>query len=79
MGRLPECTITLNDPNVSRRHAEIRPGNEIVIVDDGSTNGTKVRSKNSVPFSAWFEMYTICSGNRRGLTVLITAPIPEIA
>jgi hypothetical protein len=42
VGRLPECTITLNDPNVSRRHAEIRPGNEIVIVDLGSTNGTKV-------------------------------------
>lgn len=42
IGRLPECTITLTDPNVSRRHAEIRPGDEIVIVDLGSTNGTKV-------------------------------------
>jgi pSer/pThr/pTyr-binding forkhead associated (FHA) protein len=42
IGRLPECTITLNDPNVSRRHAEIRPGNAIVIADLGSTNGTKV-------------------------------------
>jgi Protein of unknown function (DUF3662)/FHA domain len=42
IGRLPECTITLSDPNVSRRHAEIRPGNEIVIADLGSTNGTKV-------------------------------------
>jgi hypothetical protein len=42
IGRLPECTITLNDANVSRRHAEIRPGNEIVIADLGSTNGTKV-------------------------------------
>jgi hypothetical protein len=42
IGRLPECTIALNDPNVSRRHAEIRPGNEIVIADLGSTNGTKV-------------------------------------
>ena len=42
IGRLPECTITLNDANVSRRHAEIRPGDEIYIVDLGSTNGTKV-------------------------------------
>jgi Protein of unknown function (DUF3662)/FHA domain len=42
LGRLPECTITLNDPNVSRRHAEIRPGSQLTIVDLGSTNGTKV-------------------------------------
>lgn len=42
LGRLPECTVTLNDPNVSRRHAEIRPGTELTIVDLGSTNGTKV-------------------------------------
>jgi hypothetical protein len=42
LGRLPECTVTLNDPNVSRRHAEIRPGSELTIVDLGSTNGTKV-------------------------------------
>lgn len=42
LGRLPECTVSLNDPNVSRRHAEIRPGSELTIVDLGSTNGTKV-------------------------------------
>jgi hypothetical protein len=42
IGRLPECTIALTDPNVSRRHAEVRPGDPIVIVDLGSTNGTKV-------------------------------------
>ena len=42
IGRLPECTVTLNDPNVSRHHAEVRPGGELTIVDLGSTNGTKV-------------------------------------
>jgi predicted component of type VI protein secretion system len=42
IGRLPECTITLTDPNVSRRHAEVRPGTQITVVDLGSTNGTKV-------------------------------------
>ena len=43
IGRLPECNITLNDPNVSRHHAEIRPqGEGFVIVDLGSTNGIKV-------------------------------------
>lgn len=43
IGRLPECGIVMADPNVSRRHAEIRRvGHEIVIVDLGSTNGTRV-------------------------------------
>jgi hypothetical protein len=43
IGRLPECEIPLSDPNVSRRHAEIRrQDDEIVVVDLGSTNGTRV-------------------------------------
>ena len=47
MGRLPECTVVLGDPNVSRRHAEIRHvGDAVVVTDLGSTNGTKV---NGIP------------------------------
>jgi hypothetical protein len=43
VGRLPECTITLNDANVSRRHAELRAdGNGYFVVDLNSTNGTLV-------------------------------------
>ena len=43
VGRLSECTIPLNDQNVSRRHAEIRPGRGAYVVADlGSTNGTMV-------------------------------------
>jgi len=43
VGRLPECDIVLADSNVSRRHAEVRrQGNGFVVVDLGSTNGTKV-------------------------------------
>jgi len=43
LGRLPECDITLNDSNVSRRHAEIRPQGEGFVLNDlGSTNGSKV-------------------------------------
>ena len=26
IGRMPECSVVLSDPNVSRRHAEVRPG-----------------------------------------------------
>jgi hypothetical protein len=47
IGRLPECAVALDDPNVSRRHAQIRrEGGQVIVVDLGSTNGTKV---NGVP------------------------------
>lgn len=43
IGRLPESVLVLEDPNVSRQHAEIRPsGTGFVLVDLGSTNGSKV-------------------------------------
>jgi hypothetical protein len=43
IGRLPECTVVLNDQNVSRRHAEIvRSGSDVVVIDLDSTNGTRV-------------------------------------
>lgn len=43
LGRLPDCEVVLQDAKVSRHHAEIRPrGDEFVLVDLGSTNGTKV-------------------------------------
>ncbi len=43
IGRLPECDVALSDPNVSRNHAEIRRrGNDFLVIDLGSTNGTKL-------------------------------------
>jgi hypothetical protein len=49
IGRLPEVEVVLDDPNVSRRHAEIfREGAEMILRDLGSTNGTKV---NGTPIS----------------------------
>lgn len=43
IGRVPESVLMLEDPNVSRTHAEIRPsGNGFVLVDVGSTNGSKI-------------------------------------
>ena len=43
VGRLSACTIPIQDPNVSRRHAEVRPiRDHYVVVDLGSTNGTTV-------------------------------------
>jgi hypothetical protein len=47
IGRMPDCTVPLADPNVSRRHAEVRrDGDRVFLVDLGSTNGTRV---NGVP------------------------------
>ena len=46
IGRSSECTIVLTDPNVSRRHAEIRRiGDGYSLVDLGSTNGTEVNGQ----------------------------------
>ncbi len=43
VGRLPECTISINDSNISRNHAEVKAGKTAYIVTDlGSTNGTMV-------------------------------------
>lgn len=45
MGRLPDCEVVVGDPNVSRRHAEIRPSDHDSgweVVDLGSTNGTRL-------------------------------------
>jgi hypothetical protein len=47
IGRSRECDIVLQDSNVSRRHAEIRPsgGDGWTISDLGSTNGVKVNGR----------------------------------
>ncbi len=43
VGRMPDSTLVLADPNVSRNHAEVRPlGDGFVVIDLGSTNGTRV-------------------------------------
>ncbi len=43
IGRMPECDVNLSDPNVSRKHAEVRrQGTGFVVFDLGSTNGTRV-------------------------------------
>lgn len=47
LGRAGEADLRINDPGVSRRHAEIRiEGDDAVVVDLGSTNGVRI---NKVP------------------------------
>lgn len=47
LGRSRECDCVLGDPNVSRRHAELRRGStgDWQVVDLGSTNGIKVNGR----------------------------------
>jgi hypothetical protein len=46
LGRSRQCDIVLNDPNISREHAEIRPrGGSWVLTDLGSTNGSRINGR----------------------------------
>jgi hypothetical protein len=43
LGRSRSCDVVLEDPNVSRQHAELRPrGGSWVLTDLGSTNGSRL-------------------------------------
>lgn len=46
LGRSRQCDVTVDDPNVSRTHAEVRPrGGSWVLADLGSTNGTRLNGR----------------------------------
>ena len=46
LGRSRDADVVLDDPNVSRRHAEVRPsGGSWIVRDLGSTNGVKVNGR----------------------------------
>jgi hypothetical protein len=46
LGRSRNCDIVVDDPNVSREHAEVRPrGGSWVLRDLGSTNGSSINGR----------------------------------
>src|SRR5436305_7512319 len=46
LGRSRQCDVVLQDANVSRQHAEIRPrGGSWVLTDLGSTNGSAINGR----------------------------------
>jgi signal transduction histidine kinase len=48
IGRLPECTICIDEPSISRRHCMISPiPGGLLLVDQGSSNGTFVNGKKT--------------------------------
>ncbi|GAC1357758.1 MAG: DUF3662 and FHA domain-containing protein [Acidimicrobiales bacterium] len=66
VGRAPDCDLVLSDPTVSKRHLEFRrQGADVVLVDLGSTNGTRVNG-------AGVRERTLAEGDeiRLGATVL---------
>jgi hypothetical protein len=49
IGRSRQCEVVLDDPNVSRQHAEIKPrGGSWVLTDLGSTNGSTLNGRRIV-------------------------------
>jgi Protein of unknown function (DUF3662)/FHA domain len=50
IGRSRDCDVTVEDPNISRHHAEVRPsGGSWIVRDLGSTNGVKVNGRKLDP------------------------------
>ncbi|MGH2871179.1 MAG: FhaA domain-containing protein [Solirubrobacteraceae bacterium] len=46
IGRSRQCDVVVDDPNISRKHAEVRPrGGAWVLRDLGSTNGTRLNGR----------------------------------
>jgi pSer/pThr/pTyr-binding forkhead associated (FHA) protein len=53
IGRSRDADVVVDDPNVSRRHAEVRPsGGSWIVRDLGSTNGVKVNGRRLDPSRA---------------------------
>jgi len=53
IGRLENCDLTLDHPEVSRRHAMVRQVGEAYIIEDlDSSNGTFVNAKRIMPRQA---------------------------
>ena len=53
LGRSRDCDVVVDDENVSRRHAEVRPsGGSWIVRDLGSTNGVKVNGRRIAKGSA---------------------------
>jgi DNA-binding NtrC family response regulator len=52
LGRAEDCDVRIEDAKLSRRHAILRTGARVEIVDLGSMNGTFVREKRLAPNAA---------------------------
>jgi len=66
LGRSRDCDIVLQDPNVSRRHAEVRPsGGSWIVRDLGSTNGVKLNGRRIASAEALKRGDTIELGTAR--------------
>ncbi len=82
LGRGTDADIQINDPGVSRRHAEIRlmpegPGGiRVVLVDLGSTNGTLVNGRRTAE-AELTDGSTVRIGNTTMTLRLVDEPIAQ--
>lgn len=54
IGRSPPADVVLNDPAVSRLHCRVeRRGNDVLVCDDGSTNGSFVDGRRVAGQAIW--------------------------
>jgi len=49
LGRADDCDVQIDDPKLSRHHAELRSGDLLEIVDLGSMNGSFLRDQRLAP------------------------------
>ena len=77
LGRAEECDVRIDDPKLSRRHAELRAGATVEIVDLGSMNGSFVRDERLPPHAP--AAIGIGDAISIGNTVLVLQRSPHVA
>lgn len=78
MGRSPNNEIVINDPEISRRHAQIlQQGAGFAVEDLGSTNGTFVNGQRCVGVTAVRDGDIIELGDTVRLRFVLAGPLPQ--
>ena len=79
LGRDPECTVILDDPNVSRFHARLVFHNAAIWVQDaGSRNGVFLNGKRVVRHKQFSPGDEMLIGDH-GFTLELDLPVPDVS
>jgi two-component system response regulator AtoC len=72
IGRSGDVAVRVDDPTVSRRHVVIHVGNDLVLEDAGSANGTRIAGRQLRPGER--RPFSLGETIELGLTVLMVLP-----